>query len=502
MQQRVKLFVISSLLLILIATLYPFNFSLIEELSIVKIAKGFHHVSNPQDLLANILLFMPFGFASTWLMHLRCQKGIKVTLIVLVVCLSLSAIVEVLQIFLPHRFSTKTDIFANSLGGFLGWLSFSLLYFYSSASVSRLKKVLKLKYLAICLIFHLVIVSWITIPLANTNSLRNWNQNFPLILGNEATGDRPWQGSVTQLSFFERALSKGDIRQFLTAGDLSSNSKDSLLASYLLSGKGSYQDRTRQLPDLAWQGEKKQGKKGVDLTHSQWLATPVPPTLMTEKIRQTSQFSIFATIATARVKQTGPARIISLSSDPYHRNFTIGQEDSNLVFRLRTPLLGDNGNNFEFLLPNFFQDTKDHRLAISYNNSSLKIYTEKSDRFYYWQLMPEAAVFEKIFPSHINYKDMVGYKILYYFLVFVPLGLLIGLFRLYLRGQQFLFSLFFGIAIVFLAGLLQIWLAFGSQSNFNLTNFLLSISIGTITTFLMKTGRYVFKSSPNYNSAP
>ncbi len=41
--------------------------------------------------------------------------------------------------------------------------------------------------------------------------------------------------------------------------------------------------------------------------------------------------------------QTGPARIFTLSADPYRRNLTIGQEGENLILRLRTPETGLNG---------------------------------------------------------------------------------------------------------------------------------------------------------------
>ena len=496
MQRQVKHVVLISLLLILIVTLFPYNFSLTEEWSITEISKSFEHVTNFQDLLVNILLFIPFGFGCTWLIHLKGFRGIKVILAVLGISVSLSTIVEVLQIFLSHRFSSKSDIFANSLGGFLGCLSFLLFYFYLSVSLTRLRKVLNPRHLALCLISYFTITIWITIPLLNATSLGNWNTDFPLILGNEATGDRPWQGYVAQLSIFDRAFSVGDVQQFLTERDFALNSRDSLLASYLFSGQRSYQERTSPLPVLAWQGQsssyqgENQGERGVSLTHSHWLATPVAPTLMTERIRQTSQFTLCATIATDELKQTGPARIISLSSDPYHRNFMLGQQDNDLIFRLRTPLTGENGIKFNFIVPNVFTDTNYYRIAISYSNSILKIYIDELNNFYSWQLMPEAALFDKLFTTHFNYEGegMLGYKILYYLLVFVPLGSLLALLSLTLRVRLIFCSLLIGVGVVFLAGVLQSLLASGNKTNLNLTSFLLSITITFITVLIVRAG--------------
>jgi hypothetical protein len=59
--------------------------------------------------------------------------------------------------------------------------------------------------------------------------------------------------------------------------------------------------------------------------------------------RRTNELTIEARLATADNNQTGPARIVSFSTDPYHRNFTLGQERDQLVLRLRTTRTGENG---------------------------------------------------------------------------------------------------------------------------------------------------------------
>ncbi len=59
--------------------------------------------------------------------------------------------------------------------------------------------------------------------------------------------------------------------------------------------------------------------------------------------RQTNQLTLEAVLTTANLRQTGPARIISFSTDGYHRNFTLAQERDQLLLRLRTPNTGKNG---------------------------------------------------------------------------------------------------------------------------------------------------------------
>jgi hypothetical protein len=59
--------------------------------------------------------------------------------------------------------------------------------------------------------------------------------------------------------------------------------------------------------------------------------------------RRSNQLSIETVLSAANTDQFGPARIVSFSVDPYHRNFTLGQDRDQLVLRLRTPRTGDNG---------------------------------------------------------------------------------------------------------------------------------------------------------------
>ncbi|QEF96258.1 Planctomycete cytochrome C [Stieleria maiorica] len=48
--------------------------------------------------------------------------------------------------------------------------------------------------------------------------LRNWNDRYRLVLGNEATGDRPWLGELHLVAIYGRALSQQEIRQNFAAG--------------------------------------------------------------------------------------------------------------------------------------------------------------------------------------------------------------------------------------------------------------------------------------------
>ncbi len=70
-----------------------------------------------------------------------------------------------------------------------------------------------------------------------------------------------------------------------------------------------------------------------------------PPAKLIEACQKSNEITIEAWLAPANTTQNGPARIVSLSADPYKRNFTLGQEGDRYEVRLRTTQAGENGMN-------------------------------------------------------------------------------------------------------------------------------------------------------------
>ena len=69
-----------------------------------------------------------------------------------------------------------------------------------------------------------------------------------------------------------------------------------------------------------------------------------------QSCKKTNQLTIEAAITTAKAKQSGPARVISFSSNAGSRNFTLGQNGQYLVLRLRTSQTNANGTNPQITL--------------------------------------------------------------------------------------------------------------------------------------------------------
>jgi VanZ family protein len=74
------------------------------------------------DVLENIVLFLPLGFVLAG--YFRRQGAMLPSSIAAVLLLSVSGSygIEVLQQFIPGRFSSLTDVIANTTGSALGFL--------------------------------------------------------------------------------------------------------------------------------------------------------------------------------------------------------------------------------------------------------------------------------------------------------------------------------------------------------------------------------------------
>jgi len=80
----------------------------------------------------------------------------------------------------------------------------------------------------------------------------------------------------------------------------------------------------------------------MDLAGGAFLAQDVDKALLAA-CKTSSQLTVEAVLTPANLTDSGPARIVTFSSSASSRNFTLGQDEDELVFRLRTPQTGGNG---------------------------------------------------------------------------------------------------------------------------------------------------------------
>ncbi|HLJ12745.1 MAG TPA: LamG domain-containing protein, partial [Planctomycetaceae bacterium] len=79
------------------------------------------------------------------------------------------------------------------------------------------------------------------------------------------------------------------------------------------------------------------------VTSSARISSAGPARKIVAAMKQSNALSIEAWVKPQDARQSGPARIVSLSADPGQRNFTLGQEAGRYDVRLRTTSTDTNG---------------------------------------------------------------------------------------------------------------------------------------------------------------
>ncbi len=463
------LLLIASLSAICVATIFPFKFVIPPGFSGRFVIEEFNFGSNVKDYLQNILLFIPFGISLAFIVD-RPQRNTAIILIVGLSGAMVSTAIELTQFFLPIRVSNLTDIIYNSLGATLG----GILYCWRSEIIQLAigiitgdRRKLSLKSLLVAIFSYCsIVILGIWVLLINVN-LSNWNEDFPLVIGNEATGDRPWNGYINNLYICDRSLSKFEVEKAFEQADTFFPQLSSLVTVFNFdNSQNYYQDNIRHVAKLLWQSSassptnhqditsnssKEQEsanklipkKSGVLVNSKQWLKTARPATFLAQKLKETDELSLFMTISTNDINQVGPARIVALSDGIYTQNLVIGQEKTSLNFRLRTPITGSNATQPEFIIPKVFDTDNLHQILITFVNNQLNFYVDNFEREYSFKFTP-AITFLVYFPwQKQNWKinleefDIIRYQQLFYIMIFVPFILLASVLVYYLAANSY-----------------------------------------------------------------
>ena len=84
---------------------------------------------------------------------------------------------------------------------------------------------------------------------------------------------------------------------------------------------------------------------GLKLGSATRLSNPQDGNKIFDACTSSNEITVEVWVTPDSTRQTGPARIVTLSVDPYNRNFTLGQNDNRYQFRLRTTTNGLNGTS-------------------------------------------------------------------------------------------------------------------------------------------------------------
>lgn len=437
-----NIFIVASVLVVLGATLYPFDFTTdgFDRRLVPFLHPATTDMSDLEDdIITNILLFLPVGFGFGVLTTRRRLSPSVAFLLVTLAGGMLSLSVELLQLFLPFRFSSFADIASNTAGTAAGFvLSRSVgkaLYRLLTRAVQQANRGHTTGWLAAGFVFYLCCVVLIAQPLQYSSFMYEFDFTYPLLVGNEPGGERPWRGSVSNLVFTCHELSEDGIRNYLTGRAFNASDEKNIVARYVLEGGGPYKDLHARNPPLEWKGTPGSPRDtlAARITAKRWLQSAKPVPYLSSMMTTNNRFTVCVTAASAGAQVPDQnARIVSISADVYHRSFALLQNGRALVVRFRSMTTGVNGTNPQFIIPDVFRDTLPHRIVVTLSGAHLRVCIDDPARTYELELGPGFALLHRFLPASSNLdisnrlREFHNY--LFDAIVFLPLGYMLGAF--------------------------------------------------------------------------
>jgi VanZ family protein len=465
---------------ILFLTLYPFRFSLHMRPPLNRspfLLVGGGKTSGPFDAFLNMSLFVPFGLGLSQKLREKGKSRATILLLTMAAGAFLSYCIELMQIYIPTRDSGWEDVFTNATGAVVGYCLFELVGkpILKSASEIETRFVRFITLRRALWIVPLYFATWFVVsaPLQAESRLSNWIHDSRLVVGNDATGhfEKAWRGGISLVQFWIRAL-PSNLTAEITAEKLTAEAASTPLATYLFSGNHSFEDQKGFLPGLTWTPSTGDlPDSGVlNLDGKSWLTSQTDVSNLSQVLQKANSFSIRVVCTPAQVEGSD-GRIVSISNQDGHANLSLLQRAGNLVFWFRNPLSARR-NQLLLNIPDVFTLNQLRDILVSYDGSNLSVYIDGKRDPRRYELTPGAPLAQLV--RHIKTDELEGYTYIYYALVFVPGGALLGIATRRLTTLSVRETLVLALAIVIPSILLEMLLVRISGRAFSLFNVFLS----------------------------
>jgi hypothetical protein len=272
---------------------------------------------------------------------------------------------------------------------------------------------------------------------------------------------------------FDAATAPAAVRRF--AGGEPALGVGTQIAAFDFAGSPPFRDATGHLPAMRWTG-RLHSSHGADvsLPDSSWLQSDGPTTALAQRLRQSSAFTLFVRCATDDTEQDGPARIVSNSASPFLRNFTLGQQGADLVFRLRTPATGVNGYPLEVTVPGVFADREPREILVTYDGANLLVAMAHSGHVSRTELSPGGSIAATFSSLYVRADELQMYQLAYVAALALVPGVIVGLLGQSRRDRQVIGTLW----VAAFAVLLEAFLDGASGRRFDWGNVAVNAAVG------------------------
>lgn len=338
---------------IVFVTLYPFGFVRTEEVFRRQLAHAF---GDPVDLLLPIHA-LPALFMA-WLVRGAFPRTRPVFLALGLACFLF--VLEGVQVGVRYRHARAGDVIGQWLGIGLGLWSYPLVTRFASRWHSLLRPVWVLALIAMVTLASLVVHRG-----QKGHRIERWDETFPLVLGDEYQGGRPWSGIIHRAGVY--------------AGEAHSPDTNGLTPSMVYDlAQGPESLGTIDIP-LRTAGVVS-GPDGLDLGRGALAQTAEAATEISRAIERAGAGTFMVECTPGASEQTGPARLITLSKGPDYRNMTAAQEGRSLVLRVRTPRSGRNASGYECVWDDVFDAGRPVRLVVTSTGAHSRLWVNGEDR--------------------------------------------------------------------------------------------------------------------------
>ena len=368
--RRMRLWLLLCFVTVIACTLAPFDSPVPRSQLPERLAQTLKVEISPGELVGHCASFFVLGVlvANAYAGSLRSLPTGMIVLGALLFCGGL----EFVQLFQPARHARVNDVVVNTLSLTAGLLLIGKSRMGAPWQNALARASTRPPYFEIFLVTTTLVVWWVIGLQPAFGALRlNWDPTFPLIVGNETGGARPWLGQLQYLGIYDRALDGTDARNLDrmrgAEGDSKTRLNSGLLVDYdfraAMSGKsesaGSLNDQQLCLTvPTDWLSS-----SGLTTSRTGLAQSHGPAASLVKAIERSGAFSIEVVMDPQDLHEVGPARVISNSLGPAKRNFTLGQSEADLVFRVRNNINGENGHVYELTAPGIVDANGQHIVA-------------------------------------------------------------------------------------------------------------------------------------------